>query len=141
MNLHPDPASAGTPDEWLHYAESDLCLARLGRPDPDVLPNQVAFHAPQAAEKALKGVLVGRGVEFPKTHHLDELIELVQEAGMAWPFAVDRVEALTPYAVQTRYPGGIFQINRAKVDEAIGVAEQVLAWAKAAVVKLPGAGA
>ncbi len=130
MSPNPDPATTGTPGDWLRHAESDVRLARLGRQDPDVLPNQMAFHAQQAAEKALKGVLVGSGVEFPKTHHLEELIQLVQEAGISWPFPVDQVEALTPYAVQTRYPGGIFQISRVQVDEAIETAEQVLAWAR-----------
>ena len=136
----PDPASAGTPREWLHYTASDLRLAWLGRPDRDVLPNQIAFHAQQATEKALKGVLLGHGVEFPKTQHLDELIELVQEAGLAWPFPMDQVEALTPYAVQTRYPGGVAQVSRAQVDEAIAIAEQVLAWAHQEVAKASGAG-
>lgn len=138
MNVNPDPAASGTPDDWLQHAESDLRIARLARQDPDVLPNQIAFHAQQAAEKALKSVLLGCGVEFPKTHHLEELIELVQEAGIPWPFPVDQVEALTPYAVQTRYPGGIFQISRAEVDEAIEIAEQVLAWAKQEVAKASG---
>jgi HEPN domain-containing protein len=141
MSLHPDLATAGSPGDWLNHAESDLRIARLARQDAEVLPNQIAFHAQQATEKALKGVLVGGGVEFPKTHHLEELIALVQETGISWPFPVDQVEALTPYAVQTRYPGGISQISRAKVDEAIGVAEQVLAWAKDEVAKVSGAGA
>ena len=120
----------GTPGDWLRYAESDLRLARLGRADPQVLPNQVGFHAQQAAEKALKGVLVGRGVEFPKTHHLDELIELVQDVGLVWPFAMDRVEALTPYAVQTRYPGALSEITSVQMDDAIQIADEVLTWAR-----------
>jgi hypothetical protein len=52
MSNPPSPAP-GSPQEWLEHARSDLKYARLGESDPDVLPNQAAFHAQQAAEKAL----------------------------------------------------------------------------------------
>ena len=65
----------GTPQEWLQHARSDLAYARKGDNQPDILPNQVAFHAQQAAEKALKAVLVLRSVPFPKTHDLQDLIK------------------------------------------------------------------
>lgn len=100
----PDP-EAGTPADWLRHAASDLRLAELAAQDSQVLPAQAAFHAQQAVEKALKAVLVRLEVEFPRTHHLDELIALLGDAGVAWPFQPEQVEALTPYAVQSRYPG------------------------------------
>jgi HEPN domain-containing protein len=59
---------AGDAAEWLLHAESHLNYAKLGRDQPTILPNQVAFHAQQAAEKALKAVLVCALVEFPRTH-------------------------------------------------------------------------
>jgi HEPN domain-containing protein len=37
---------------------------------------------------------------------------------------------LTPYAVETRYPGYWDEINEADVDVALNLAEQVLTWAE-----------
>ena len=59
----PDP---GSPSDWLAHAKSDLNIARLARDRADVLPAQVCFHAQQAAEKALKAVVMGAaGLVFP----------------------------------------------------------------------------
>nr|VFK17262.1 MAG: HEPN domain-containing protein [Candidatus Kentron sp. LPFa]VFK32509.1 MAG: HEPN domain-containing protein [Candidatus Kentron sp. LPFa] len=52
----------GSPGEWLSYAKSDLALARTDG-SPDIMPQMLCFHAQQAAEKALKAVLLA--VEIP----------------------------------------------------------------------------
>ena len=54
----PTRPSPGTPEDWLRHAKSDLAVARDVEANPDVLPNQTAFHAQQAAEKAIKAVMV-----------------------------------------------------------------------------------
>jgi|GEM_PF-208230 len=120
----------GGPHDWLRHAESDLHLARLGKDDPDVMRNQLAFHAQQAAEKAIKGVLLRHAVRFPRTHDLEALTELARLAKLSWPFAEDEIDALTPYAVETRYPGGYAEITKLELESAIGVAERVVRWAK-----------
>jgi HEPN domain-containing protein len=58
------------------------------------LPNQTVFHAQQAAEKAIKAVLLEHKIRFPRTHDLGELIVLIQQHAIMWPFAPDEVEAL-----------------------------------------------
>jgi HEPN domain-containing protein len=123
----------GSPRDWLRHAESDLHLARLGKDDPDVLRNQLAFHAQQAAEKAIKATLLSRAVRFPRTHDLETLAELAKLAKLSWSFAEDEISALTPYAVETRYPGGYAEITRQELEDAIGAAEKVIAWAKGIV--------
>jgi HEPN domain-containing protein len=105
-------------------------LARLALPDHQVLRNQVAFHAQQAAEKAIKAVLAHRGVHFPRTHDLEALLEIVHLTGITWPFATAEVEALTPFAVETRYPGCVAQVTDPEARQAIEAAEQVLRWAR-----------
>ena len=127
---NPPPGSAR---DWLRHAESDLHLARLGKDDPDVLRNQLAFHAQQAAEKAIKAVLIERAVRFPRTHDLETLTELVRLAKLPWPFGADEVEALTPYAVEIRYPGGFAEVTKQELEGAIGAAEKVIAWASGIV--------
>lgn len=64
-----------------------------------------SFHAQQAAEKALKALLTRHGVEFGKTHSIEELLQLGESVA---PGLLDRLAdagKLTPYAVRTRYPG------------------------------------
>jgi HEPN domain-containing protein len=52
----------GSGRDWLAHAASDLRFAQLGLADPDVMRNQIAFHAQQAAEKSLEAVLVERSL-------------------------------------------------------------------------------
>ena len=63
--------------EWLARATEDLAAAQvlLSRPD---LTNVVAFHAQQAAEKALKAVIEELDLGFVRTHSLTRLYELVR---------------------------------------------------------------
>ena len=70
-----------------------------------MLPEQLCFHAQQAVEKALKAVLVSRGIDFPLTHDLENLLEILRESGAEVPEQLDEIGELTPYAVETRYPG------------------------------------
>ena len=53
-----------------------------------MLRNQLAFHAQQAAEKALKAVLIERAVRFPRTHDLEALTELVRLAKLLFSCAL-----------------------------------------------------
>ena len=117
------------PDRWIEHARSDLALARLGE-GSDVLPEQLCFHAQQAVEKAFKAVLLHRKVEFPFTHDLAELLDALADAGIEVPAGLTEADALTPYAVETRYPGFWGEVAEADVAEALRLAEQVLRWAE-----------
>jgi HEPN domain-containing protein len=64
---------------WLAYARSDLDAAHALLRDTDHYPRQVCFLAQQAAEKALKAVLVLLEIEFPFKHDLDRLRDLLPE--------------------------------------------------------------
>ena len=63
------PPEPGSPADWLRHAGSDLALSRTPA-DNEVLPETLAFHAQQAAEKSLKAVLLHAGIEPPRTHNL-----------------------------------------------------------------------
>ena len=63
---------------WLSKARTDLTLALVVlEQGPDMDPWVCCFHAQQAAEKALKAVLVARGVEPPFIHNLVALQALM----------------------------------------------------------------
>lgn len=98
----PEPMSESL--RWLRYAREDLRAAeRLAQP-PDSMPWVVCFHAQQAAEKALKAVLVLEEIPVPFIHDLRELRELTPDG---WPLGVGRgeLERLTEWASAARYPG------------------------------------
>lgn len=130
MSKPPDSPSPGSVQDWLRHAASNLHLATIALPDTDVLRNQIAFHAQQTAEKAIKDVLISRNIRFPCTHDLEALIEIVQLAEVSWPFASEDIGALSPFAVETRYPSGLAQITEAEAAEAVATAMKVLHWAK-----------
>ena len=54
-----------------------------------------------------------------------------------WPFAPDEVEALSPFAVETRYPDDSDPLSENEVTEAISLAEKVIEWAKKQIGQIP----
>jgi HEPN domain-containing protein len=128
MTAKGKPQPAGTPESWLENARSDLRLARLAI-GQDVLPGQICFHAQQAVEKALKAVLLARRVEFPLTHDLEELLAILSDAGISVPADLQEAGALTPYAVETRYPGFWGEISEMDMLQALELAQEALDWA------------
>lgn len=123
------------PEEWLRYARSDLKLAKLGL-NQDVLPEQICFHTQQTVEKALKAVLLFRKIDFPFTHDLEELLDTFEKAGISVPSNLLDVGILTPYAVETRYPGYWGEISKNEVAEALQLAENAIKWAKKLIKKV-----
>jgi HEPN domain-containing protein len=121
------PAS---PDEWLTHALSDLRLGKLGQKNKGVLRQQICFHAQQAAEKAFKAVLLYRKVDFPLTHDIQELMDIFDKAGILLPSDFQNAGILTPYAVETRYPGYWDEIAEKEVSEAVKLASKIVTWSK-----------
>lgn len=128
---------AGSPRDWLAHAESDLNLARLGRDHQEILPEQVCFHAQQAAEKALKAVLRDRMIEFPLIHDIEALLDILEKAGLQLPPQFAEAGFLTPFAVESRYPGYGEEITEADVREALRLAEGIVSWATSLVPSPP----
>ncbi|ARA94890.1 hypothetical protein AWN76_018170 [Rhodothermaceae bacterium RA] len=123
-----DPPLPGSPADWLRYARSDLALARA-TPPPGVLTEVLCFHAQQAAEKALKAVLVHHGRAVPRTHNLTTLPERLPET-LALPPGLNAAKALSVYAVIARYPADIEPVSAEECQEALRLAEIVVHWAE-----------
>lgn len=87
--------------EWPGKARADLAAARFRRSNAEIPTEIVAFHDQQAAEKALKGLYVVRGDVPPHVHDLRALLSRLTDASLS----LDAAEALTPFAVLSRYPG------------------------------------
>jgi len=119
---------SGSPADWLRYAYSDLELARVKRPS-DVLFEVLCFHAQQAAEKALKAVLIAKGVSPPKTHNIRTLLDLLPQDVIV-PQEIEDAASLTDYAVTSRYPGDFESVDEEEYQEAVRLAETIFLWAE-----------
>jgi len=89
--------------KWLKLSEDDLLIAEYAIQKR--LFNIAAFHSHQAAEKALKGLIILLGDTPEKTHVLTELIEQLESLGENIPLDVYRkcIE-LEPHYYTSRYP-------------------------------------
>ncbi len=116
------------PLEWLNRARSNLARAR--HRIPETYLEDSCFDAQQAAEKAIKAVMVFRDLEFPYIHDLARLIDILESAGDPIPDAVRRAGRLTRYATATRYPGLEEPVTEREHAEAVEIAEAVLHWAE-----------
>jgi HEPN domain-containing protein len=118
------------PREWLSQARSNLNYAKANVAGVDL--EHRCFEAQQAAEKSIKAVLVDRGIEFPFIHDLRRLLTLLEDRGEYIPAEIRKAEDLTPFAVLTRYPGAD-PVPMSVYEDAIAIAEVVVAWAEAQV--------
>ena len=88
---------------FLSIASRDY-RALCGMEDPEVFSSEIfGFHVQQAVEKALKAWLCILGVPFPRTHDLDELGALLEEAGQKIPNFLQTLLEFTDFAVAFRY--------------------------------------
>ena len=116
------------PREWLNRARSNLARAKSKL--PGVYLEDLCFDAQQAAEKAVKAVMIRRNIEFPYVHDLARLLSLLEEAGENIPGVVRKAEELTRYALVTRYPGIARPVSEQEYAEAVEIAERVVQWAE-----------
>lgn len=114
--------------DWLRRAQSDLQLGKAGMKTKDVLLEDECFHAQQCAEKALKAFLLHLDVDFPKTHALEVLLDILKTKGIQIPQNVDESFELSQYAVQTRYPGEWEPVTKEEAQGALERATLVLKW-------------
>ncbi|MER3480117.1 MAG: DNA-binding protein [Meiothermus sp.] len=119
------PNDASQPLAWLMRAKGSLARAEAGRFAPEILYEDLCFDAQQAAEKALKALLLAHQLPFAKTHDIGLLLQRLANAGMAIPPQVQAADVLSFYAVVTRYPGDYPELTQAEYEEALGLARQV----------------
>lgn len=122
--MQPDALRAAR--EWLDQAREDLLASArlLGGAPPLLRPG--AFHAQQAAEKALKAFLTAHNSAFPRTHDLGRLTGLCSTIDLTFSPYIAALGILTPYAVESRYPDGGAQPSRAEADDALRLARDIV---------------
>ena len=114
-------------DQWVLAAEEDfdagaIILAQTGRP----LWRTVCFHAQQSAEKYIKALLVHRQIKAPRTHDIEDILNLLLDAE-SLGLRKHEISDLTEYAVEIRYPGmdDLSTIGRPEAQKAFDVAKDV----------------
>lgn len=105
----------------------DLALAsRVSGPED--LRLLLCYHAQQAAEKALKALLVAKDIDPPRTHDIAFLLQTVSQT-VPLPAELMSAMDLTIYAVAARYPSDEEDASAEELAEAISVAKVVVDWA------------
>ena len=119
---------------WLRYAEEDLITAETLLRHPHVPPRQACWCAQQSAEKALKAVLIFLEIDFPRTHDLNILRNLVPDS---WQLKATHrdLASLTGWAVEARYPGEIPDATNADASEAVEQARTVWTFVSTALAE------
>lgn len=121
MSEPPDGFAAIT-HSWLAKADDDLAIADLVLNSEIGVEWAACFHAQQAAEKAVKAVLVHLGIDFPKSHRLDRLAGLLP-ASSEIGFDVGALTELAPWAVAGRYPEDIENPTNTEARRLVGLAQ------------------
>ena len=95
--------AADDPEVLMRKAKQDeLVLERL-LGDQDVDDDTLGFHAQQAAEKLLNAAMAIRGLDYPRTHDLGALIDMLAKGGMTLPEDLVDIDLLTPFGTIFRY--------------------------------------
>jgi HEPN domain-containing protein len=96
-------------------------LAVQPRPKRD----SVCFHCQQSAEKYLKALLQELGLAVPRTHDLDDLLDLLLPHDAHLKPLRRGLFSLTRHAVEYRYPG--VRARTREMQSALRIAERVRA--------------
>jgi len=121
-------------EAWIRQATSDLKAGRCM--ESEGFHAQACYHAGQAAEKALKGLLVACGVVPPHSHSLDRRLEAIADQGRdTSTLKALPLKALTCMNSETRYPqdaeAPVDRFDAHDSDQALSLASSVLCFSAA----------
>jgi HEPN domain-containing protein len=92
-------------NNWFAFAKDDLKMAEVALKEK--IYNQTCFHSQQGVEKTLKGFLKTKVRSVPKTHFLDELLNLCIEIDREFQTLREKCSILDDYYIPTRYPDAL----------------------------------
>ena len=133
----PDQKLLVSVHKWLEKAGQDLTACDVLLESGTMLTGVVAFHAQHAAEKYIKALLTFREKDFPKTHDITHLLEIVALTDKVLAASLDAAEDLTAYGVLPRYPGDLPEISLDEARHLYQLAIQVRDGVLAVIPPLP----
>jgi HEPN domain-containing protein len=110
--------------QWLDRARKNLAGGEVLLKEEFEDYENVGFQAQQAAERFIKAFLVRHQIEFPKTHDIALLRQLVARINPELSKKLATADALTPYGVEFPYPGDFPSLSRNEAEKAFRLAEQ-----------------
>lgn len=122
-NVPPDVSPEA--HQWLDQAVEDLTAARRLADDPEMPPRLAAFLAHLAAEKALKGALIARGIAIRKIHDLIELQSTLIPPDAALVSSED-VDVLLPWNIAGRYPADVGDVDLETAISTVEAASRIV---------------
>ena len=117
---------------WLRYAEDDLGVAKhlfnTYYPKPLSI---ICYHCQQAAEKAVKSLIVLYGSQggMPKKHDIFLLLNQIRNMVNIDEKFYDYADILSPYGVAMRYPNELVLEDR-HAERALAMADEFVRWAE-----------
>lgn len=90
--------------KWIAFAEENLGCARLVV--ESAYYNAALQNAQQAAEKALKALIVERDLTFQKTHSIQQLRDIIAAADLGELLTDEDCELLDSIYLPSKYPLG-----------------------------------
>lgn len=117
---------------WLRWANEDLVAAGHNAADAEIAPRVACGLAQQAAEKAIKALLVAADVDPPKSHNLLRLARMLTEERARLLLEVD-LEELTRWAIEGRYPEDLDEATANDATRAVELAREITTLAHRAL--------
>jgi HEPN domain-containing protein len=109
---------------WLTFASDDLMTADTILEHQDRAFRIASFLAQQAAEKALKAVLIEHTMDVPRVHDLVAIARLLPVAIEALDQA--QLEELSGWAVEGRYPADLPEATRDEASRMVEAARSIV---------------
>ncbi len=114
---------------WLGYAQGDLATARSNHADKSVPNRNAGYMAQQAAEKAIKAVILLENRPFDMIHDVDTLARQVPQDFVV-PTPSEDLSWLTDLETSSRYPEQGEVVTSEDAERAIDIAEAIVAAAR-----------
>lgn len=120
-------------DMFLYKAIIDLNSAKyllngFNEDNIEIDIDKIYFELQQSAEKTLKSILSKHSITFPKSHDIEQLIDLCVSNNISLVDDVERLIELSDYAVEGRYSIISDDINNS--DDFIGLIEALIECSK-----------
>jgi len=121
----PSPDDIAESARWLGEAAEELRAAERLSGDEDIPARIPCFHAHLAAEKAIKALMIRRGIVVPRIHDLGRLADTLPPDDRSALADAD-LELLTPWTIDGRYPADLIEVDRETMRDVLDAASRIL---------------
>ena len=96
------PKESKLPQDWYEKAKKDIKRVKILLEAEDI--EGAGFHLQQAAEKAIKGFLLGKGWKLKRSHDLEDLLNSAIEYDPNLERFREALQFTTEFYIEDRYP-------------------------------------